>query len=81
MDAPNIIRLVDDSAWLTQLGVAELFQTTKPNISMHLINIFKEAVLQEISVVKEHLTTAVDRMNYTTRFNEICAAGVDRNGV
>lgn len=62
------VRLEDDSAWLTQLGMAELFQTTKPNISMHLKNIFKEAELQEISVVKKHLTTAADGKNYTTRF-------------
>jgi len=40
--------------------MAELFQTTKQNVSLHINNIFKEGELKRISVVKEYLTTAAD---------------------
>jgi hypothetical protein len=40
--------------------MAELFQTTKQNISLHIKNIFEEGELEGNSVVKEYLTTAVD---------------------
>jgi hypothetical protein len=48
--------------------MAELFQTTKQNISLHTRNIFKEGELEEASVVKEYLTTASDGKRYKTRF-------------
>ena len=48
--------------------MAELFQTTKQNISLHLQNIFEEGELSENSVVKEFLTTAADGKNYRTAF-------------
>ncbi|MBO5478842.1 MAG: virulence RhuM family protein [Clostridia bacterium] len=48
--------------------MAELFDTTKQNISGHIQNIFKEGELEENSVVKESLTTAKDGKNYKTRF-------------
>jgi hypothetical protein len=40
--------------------MAELFQTTKENVSFHVQNIFREGELVEESVVKEYLTTAAD---------------------
>ena len=46
--------------WLNQQQMAELFATSKPNISMHISNILKERELYEDSVVKEFLTTAAD---------------------
>ena len=46
--------------------MAELFQTTKQNISLHLQNVFKEKELEPISVVKESLTTAADGKRYRT---------------
>lgn len=45
-----------DNLWLTQKIMAELFETTKQNISLHLKNIFDEGELDEKSVVKEFLT-------------------------
>ena len=54
--------------WLNQQQMAELFATSKPNISMHIANILKEKELNEISVVKEFLTTAADSKNYNVVF-------------
>ena len=52
--------------WLNQQQMAELFATSKPNISMHIANILKEKELYGDSVVKEFLTTAADGKNYDT---------------
>ena len=46
----------DESVWLTQVQMAELFQSTKQNVSLHIRNIFKEGELDEIATVKEYLT-------------------------
>lgn len=48
--------------------MAELFDTTKQNIRLHIKNIFDEKELGENSVVKEKLTTAKDGKNYKTKF-------------
>lgn len=61
------VRLEGETVWLTQAGLAELFQTSIPNISMHLRNIFQEGELEADSVVKSYLTTADDGKNYHTR--------------
>lgn len=58
------VRLENDTVWLTQAAMAELFRTTKQNISLHLKNIFQEGELLENSVVKENLTTAADGKSY-----------------
>ena len=58
----------DGKIWLNQQQMAELFATSKQNISMHIANILKEKELQEISVVKEFLTTAADGKNYHVVF-------------
>ena len=50
----------DEVVWLNQQQMAELFATSKPNISMHIANILKERELNKISVVKQYLTTAAD---------------------
>ena len=57
-----------ETLWLTQKVMAELFDTTKQNISLHLKNIFDKRELEEKSVVKEFLTTAVDGKSYKTLF-------------
>ncbi len=62
------VRLQDESVWLTQAQMAELFQTTKQNVSLHIQNVFDEGELAENSVVKESLTTAADGKNYRTNF-------------
>ncbi len=58
----------DGKIWLNQQQMAELFATSKPNISMHIANILKEKELNEISVVKNFLTTAADGKNYNVVF-------------
>jgi len=62
------VRFQDETVWLTQQLMAELFQTTKQNISLHIKNIFEEGELAEYSVVKEFLTTAADGKRYKTMF-------------
>ncbi len=59
--------LVDDTVWLTQAQMVELFQRSKQNISVHIKNIFTEGELVENSVVKDYLTTAADGKNYNTK--------------
>ena len=61
------VRLQDETVWMSQLAMAELFQSTKQNISLHLRNVFDEGELFEKRVVKEYLTTAADGKNYHTK--------------
>jgi hypothetical protein len=61
------LRVEADSVWLTQLETAELFQTTKQNVSLHAKNIFTDGELSADSVVKESLTTASDGKRYRTQ--------------
>lgn len=62
------VRIEEDTVWLTQAQMADLFQTTRNNITLHITNIFKENELDEISVGKESLLTASDGKKYKTRF-------------
>lgn len=62
------VRVEDETVWLTQQQMADLFNATKQNVSLHINNIFKEDELDEISVVKESLTTARDGKRYKTKF-------------
>ena len=62
------VRLQDETVWLTQAAMAELFQNTKQNISLHIKNIFEEGELELSRVVKEYLTTAADEKKYRTNF-------------
>ena len=50
------VRFDGDTVWLTQNTLAELFQTTKQNISLHINNIFDEGELQQGATVKYYLT-------------------------
>lgn len=61
------VLFADENIWLTQKKIAELFNTTKQNISLHLSNILKEGELSENSVVKDFLTTALDGKKYQTK--------------
>jgi len=62
------VQFQGETAWLSQAQMAELFQTTIPNVSMHIRNVFAEGELRADSVVKESLTTATDGKNYATKF-------------
>ena len=57
----------NETIWLPQQRIAELFDTTKQNISLHVKNIFESGELDENSVVKDFLTTAADGKNYKTK--------------
>ena len=50
------VRIENEMIWLTQQMIAELFQTTVPNISMHIKNIYNEGELQPKATVKDFLT-------------------------
>jgi hypothetical protein len=61
------VKMEDDTVWLTQMQMAELFQTTRNNITLHIANIFKEGELSELSVGKDSLLTANDGKKYKTK--------------
>ena len=61
------VKLDDDTVWLTQAQMTELFRTTRNNITMHIRNIFKEGELDETAVCKESLHTAADGKKYRTK--------------
>lgn len=74
----------DGKIWLNQQQMAELFATSKPNISMHIANILKEKELNDFSVVKSSLITAADGKNYNVVFYSlemIIAVGYRVRGV
>ena len=79
-DGRNTIRLRTDqnTVWLTQLEMAELFDATKQNISLHLKNLFEDGELDTDSVVKESLTTAADGKRYKTLLYNLDAAQAEK---
>ena len=62
------VRVENETVWLTQAQMAELFQTTRNNITLHIGNIFKEGELEDSAVRKESLLTAADGKKYKTKF-------------
>ena len=62
------VRLENETVWLTQQQMSDLFQTTRNNITLHIKNIFKEGELIESSVCKDSLLTANDGKRYKTKF-------------
>ena len=50
------LKAIDGAVWLSQLEMAELFATTKQNVSLHVRNIYKEGELSEPATVKDYLT-------------------------
>jgi hypothetical protein len=61
------VRFENENVWLTQKLMAELFDCSTDNISLHLKNIFKDRELDEKSVVEEFSATASDGKSYKTR--------------
>lgn len=61
------VKLENGTVWMTQKAIAELYQTTKQNISLHVRHIFTENELEEDSVVKFYFTTAEDGKKYNTK--------------
>lgn len=64
------VRLQQDTVWLSQTQMAELFQTTKQNISLHINNIFTEHELQPEATVKEYLTVQTEGKRAVRRLIE-----------
>lgn len=62
------VKLEDETLWLTQAQMCELYQTSKSNISEHIKHIIEEGELQEDSVVRKFRTTATDGKSYLTTF-------------
>ena len=54
------VRLENETVWLTQRLMAELFQTTIPNINLHLKNVYGEGELDEIATVKDFLIVQIE---------------------
>ncbi len=64
------VKFEDETVWLTQAQLCELYQTSKSNISEHVKHIFEEGELEENAVVRNFRTTAVDGKNYNiTHYN------------
>ena len=61
-------RLEDETVWLTQAQLCELFQKSKSSISEHIKHVFEEGELNESSVVRNFRTTAPDGKSYDTAF-------------
>ena len=61
------VKLENETVWLSQSQMAELFDCSVVNISLHLKNVFNEAELSENSVIKEYLITAFDGKNYMVK--------------
>ena len=62
------VKLENETLWMSQQMMAELFQTTIPNINIHIKNIFEDGELDIDSVIKDFLTTAADGKNYKIKF-------------
>ena len=62
------VKFEDETVWLTQAQLVELYQTSKSNISEHIKHIFEEQELDEKSVVRNFRTTASDGKDYNTKF-------------
>ena len=62
------VKLEEETLWLTQAQMCELYQTSKANVSEHIKHIFEEGELQEDSVVRKYRTTASDGKSYLTNY-------------
>ena len=60
-------RFAEESLWLSQAAMMDLYQSTRANISIHLKGVFEDGELDEEAVVKSYLTTAADGKNYQVR--------------
>ena len=58
------VKIVDETIWLTQAQLCELYQTSKSNVSEHIKHIFEEGELDQESVVRKFRTTGTDGKNY-----------------
>ncbi len=62
------VRVADETVWLTQAQLCELYQTSKSNVSEHIKHIFEEGELSEEAVVRKFRTTVADGKNYNVLY-------------
>lgn len=62
------VKMEDETVWLTQAQLVQLYQTSKSNVSEHIKHIFEEGELDENAVVRKFRTTAADGKNYNTTY-------------
>ena len=62
------VKMEDETVWLTQAQLVQLYQTSKSNVSEHIKHIFEEGELDENAVVRKFRTTAADGKNYSTTY-------------
>lgn len=62
------VKFENETVWLTQAQLVELYQTSKSNISEHIKHIFEEGELEKESVVRKFRTTAADGKTYNTTY-------------
>ncbi|MGV8154342.1 MAG: virulence RhuM family protein [Alkaliphilus sp.] len=62
------VSMIDNTVWITQAKMCELFQKGKATVSEHISNVFKEGELQEKAVVRKFRTTALDGKNYDVKY-------------
>jgi len=62
------VRLEGETVWLSQQQLSELYNTSRPNVTMHIKNIFSDGELHEDAVCKKCLQTAADGKNYEVFF-------------
>ena len=77
------VKIEDDTVWLTQQQLTELYQCSKSNISEHIKHIFEEGELDKDSVVRKFRTTADDGKTYNVTYynlDMIMARKIPRNG-
>ncbi|MFM9951729.1 MAG: phosphoribosylaminoimidazolesuccinocarboxamide synthase [Saprospiraceae bacterium] len=62
------VYFLDETLWLSQKSIAELFEKGRSTITGHLKKIFEEGELNEVSVCRDFRHTAEDGKTYTTQF-------------
>ncbi len=62
------VKIEEETVWLTQAQIVELYQTSKSNVSEHIKHIFEEGELEEGSVVRKSRTTASDGKSYNMTY-------------
>lgn len=62
------VKIQDETVWLTQAQLVELYKSSKSNISEHIKHIFAEGELDEAAVVRKFRTTAADGKSYNTTY-------------
>ena len=66
------VKLESDTVWLSQAQMAELFEASKQNISLHINNVFQEGEFNQSSTVKEYLTVQSEGVILSLKSRQVC---------